>query len=446
MTDTTTDKTTDATDKSKVIIPTSKGSEEIAEKRHNELVPFTSPSRATDAEKANVTPSPVGKPLVNTAALAARSESIVSEKSVIVLLHKSGRSKVWDYMKPFKFSTGFDAKKDGTAVHKLLHESLSDAEKQRFICSICFADPTKCLNDCHKALPYGKPANGMHHLKSSHRNVWEAAATGSGAGSSSGGHQQLLVEAFSNSATTRTNVMSKFEYILFRFINDNGISYSVVDKSNFRELITFIIENAAYLKALGYEFTGRYRLREVQHSHFNALVQFVSAEVREVRDYYAKVTGRRQPFLVVSHDDWDGNTRDIRGISIMFVHPLTFKYSQIAVILLPPDGKKSIDICNDAMHGLERYLIDAGDLYAPVNDTTTSAGKFAVRLIICVVLNLLKERPIDLPVLSLRYRYMVLLPVESTCNRLRGTCIGVIWQMPVLLCVLDRSTLLSRPR
>ena len=95
------------TDKSKVIMPTSKGSEEITEKRHSELVPFTSPSRATDAEKANVTPSPTGKPLINAAALAARSDALANEKAVIVLFPKSGRSMVWNYMKLFKFSAGF---------------------------------------------------------------------------------------------------------------------------------------------------------------------------------------------------------------------------------------------------------------------------------------------------------------------------------------------------
>lgn len=86
------------TDKSKVVMPTSKGSD------HDELVPFTSPSRATDAEKANVTPSPTGKPLINAAALAARSDALANEKAVIVLFPKSGRSMVWNYMKLFKFS------------------------------------------------------------------------------------------------------------------------------------------------------------------------------------------------------------------------------------------------------------------------------------------------------------------------------------------------------
>ena len=57
-------------------------------------------------------------------------------------------------------------------------------------------------------------------------------------------------------------------------------------------------------------------------------------------------------------------------------HPVTFAFRQIAIALLPPEGKKAVDVKADGYKAFLRYGIEKYDLAAPVNDTTTSAGEF----------------------------------------------------------------------
>ena len=120
-------------------------------------------------------------------------------------------------------------------------------------------------------------------------------------------------------------------------------------------------------------------------SQFGFLVHFVSKDVKEIREYYMGVTGVPQPFIIVSHDDWDGNTREIRGLSIMYAHPVTFAFRQIAIALLPPEGKKAVDVKADGYKAFLRYGIEKYDLAAPVNDTTTSAGELCLLLALLLV-------------------------------------------------------------
>lgn len=353
----------------------------------------SSPDRAAAAGTGTtasvaVSPSPSK---VSIEALAADQKAVLNEKAAIVLIKKTGgKSIVWDPdhgMCKYDFHDDFDVDEDGTVAHKKLKAAMNEKNGAfLYICATCFKDPTTRLSSCIFSLHNNQSANGTHHLSTVHKE-WYDAAKG---GKSSAAKQLSLFQALTNSDTTKKNVMMQFEHLLFECINDNAITYNTVEKDNFRKLILFVIENAAYLKALGYEKTGRHRLHAVQCDQFGFLVHFVRQDVREIREYYMGVTGVSQPFIIVSHDDWDGNTREIRGLSIMYAHPVTFNFRQIAVALLPPDGKKAIDVKADGYKAFLRYGIEKGDLAAPVNDTTASAGKFLA--LIRFLLSPLKDR------------------------------------------------------
>lgn len=85
--------------------------------------------------------------------------------------------------------------------------------------------------------------------------------------------------------------------------------------------------------------------------------------------------GSRQAFITVGHDVWDGKRKQINGLSIFFVHPVSLEMYRIPVALTPPSGKTAIELCKTSMKGLERYEIEIDDLFRSLNDNCTTAKK-----------------------------------------------------------------------
>ena len=79
------------------------------------------------------------------------------------------------------------------------------------------------------------------------------------------------------------------------------------------------------------------------------------------------------PFLIVSHDGWDGKRKLIFGVSLFFIHPANLVMYRIPVGLTEPIGKNVDDLAKLTMDVLERYGGEAAGILRSVSDNTNVA-------------------------------------------------------------------------
>ena len=85
--------------------------------------------------------------------------------------------------------------------------------------------------------------------------------------------------------------------------------------------------------------------------------------------------GKRQQFVCVATDVWDGKSRKINGITIFFVNPFTMSVVSIPIALTPPLWETALSLCKTCMLGLDQVGLEMQDMFRAVNDNCATAIK-----------------------------------------------------------------------
>jgi hypothetical protein len=83
-----------------------------------------------------------------------------------------------------------------------------------------------------------------------------------------------------------------------RFFNNCGIPIRSASSPEFRELMSFTVEHAAYLKKNQERLVvGHHKFSQISKKRLEELVFVVSSVVKESREYFYKATGKNVPRL-----------------------------------------------------------------------------------------------------------------------------------------------------
>lgn len=235
-------------------------------------------------------------------------------------------------------------------------------DKFRKCCTLCKSEG-KSLEDSLFIIKDGKPGNANDHLKKQHKKFFDAKAkeeaakleekkkrkspaTTSNASSNSNSKKTkqsslplISQNRRAGTAEERTAAVQQFEVLIARFVNNKALADSVVVDPHFREMIDFSINHGHLLG--DYKHMGRTRFVSIQCKNWLDFNEKVSNLIKEICQFYIEATGRRQGFVCVSHDVWDGKRKEINGLTIFFIHPVTGVYYRIPLALAKPDVSAS---------------------------------------------------------------------------------------------------------
>ena len=230
-------------------------------------------------------------------------------------------------------------------------------EKDTKCCLLCKSKGKALLDSLFQIKP-GKPGNANSHLKKMHKDHFDAiqmekeekearrqeqkrksSSAASGAPPKKMKQAPLPIFPQNNrrAGTTeeRKAAVSQFEVKICRFVNGKALADNVVEDPNFRDMIDFSIKHAHLLS--DYKHMGRHRYLSIQCKNWTEFNEKVSKLIKDAREYYVNATGRRQAFVSVSHDVWEGKRKEINGLTIYFLDPVSGSYYRIPVALMKPD-------------------------------------------------------------------------------------------------------------
>lgn len=108
---------------------------------------------------------------------------------------------------------------------------------------------------------------------------------------------------------------------IYRFLNDCGISKSVVEKKPFRDMVDTISSMGTRL-ASSELLMGVARYKKMQMESVKGMLASITSFVQRTRQFYYHKTGRHQGFASLCHDVADGRKREILGLSIILGDPM----------------------------------------------------------------------------------------------------------------------------
>ena len=104
----------------------------------------------------------------------------------------------------------------------------------------------------------------------------------------------------------------------FKFINNGDHTDKATINPNFHSMIDVAITHTKELNG-SLKPMGLRNSVSIQFSSYDEFTSTVSSLVAKVRQWYIKETGSVKPFITVAHDVWDGNHKQINGLSIFFI-------------------------------------------------------------------------------------------------------------------------------
>ena len=109
---------------------------------------------------------------------------------------------------------------------------------------------------------------------------------------------------------------------LYHFFNDANIAIDQSNKSNLRQFVTYIIDNASSFRQRKSECCfSKYKYKKYEVEVFYDFLNLVRKLIAYTREHYNENLKSNIPFLYVAHDGWDSNDHDVLGVSIHFGLP-----------------------------------------------------------------------------------------------------------------------------
>eukprot|EP00956_Cyclotella_meneghiniana_P032817 scaffold91636_cov36-Cyclotella_meneghiniana.AAC.3 len=328
---------------------------------------------------------------LNEEGMSHKEQCEMEWAAVSISRTKDSKKKSWvyEYMHDIRVKKAFIGS-DLVNTSKAIKKAVCPDAK---CCTLC-KDEGKSLEESVYIVKQGKPANANTHLKNKHAEYFakkeqeekekaEQKKKRKTSSPSSNDPPKKLKQS-PLSLVPKSNIRAgtkeerklagdQLEHKIVRFINNKALPDNVVECPFFRDLMDFTIQHAHLLG--DYKHMGTYRFVSIQCKNWIEFKEKVSTLIKQTRNHYIKATGRRQAFVCVSHDVWEGKRKEINGLTIYFIEPVSATFYRIPIALTKPDGKKALELCATNMRGLERVGIEMLDLFKSANDGCTTAVK-----------------------------------------------------------------------
>ena len=107
--------------------------------------------------------------------------------------------------------------------------------------------------------------------------------------------------------------------------------------------------------------------------HFGWTIHYIRRHIELIRNHYVKITKQQQGFISLCHDIADAKSKEILGLTVVYICPLSGMYFLVPVGVIAAKGKKASVVAEQSCKILRRFGITESDMYRPVNDNTNSA-------------------------------------------------------------------------
>jgi len=168
-----------------------------------------------------------------------------------------------------------------------------------FICTFCKAQGLP-LEKCLKAMTCGDTSNGNTHLKEQHAKEREAAKKKRDASTNNNTLKFPVIKTkkkkLTKKSTASIEAENKLQHLIFTFVNNGGLPTSVINDSNFHNMIDFVKEKAGDLR--DYKHMGNRKFISIQCNSFAELLSVVQKKVENIREWYKKHTVSTHMVLV----------------------------------------------------------------------------------------------------------------------------------------------------
>lgn len=175
-------------------------------------------------------------------------------------------------------------------------------------------------------------------------------------------------------------IIDRFHDKVFNFANNNNLSTRSVahaDRPEFRDLIAFVIAEAGTLRNISHSklFMGKDKFTGTRAGKYEELIAGTAFYIKEVSDFYSSLLKKAQPFIIVAHDGWDSDKKDMLGITIFFYHPVRRRHFRIPIALMHVHVKDAESTADIALKMLARVGVTKEMIFRSVNDTANTAVK-----------------------------------------------------------------------
>ena len=117
-----------------------------------------------------------------------------------------------------------------------------------------------------------------------------------------------------------------------------------IDKQDFWDMLMYSPNTGALFKHLvekDLKF-GERKFEQICSSSISNTIMVISSFIECSRHFYRDSTGKQQGFISVCHDLWDGKFRELLGLSIAFIDPISMKLFLIPHGLATAKRKKPL--------------------------------------------------------------------------------------------------------
>jgi hypothetical protein len=155
---------------------------------------------------------------------------------------------------------------------------------------------------------------------------------------------------------SRAQLINKMHELLYILVNDANIPAHVVRNTRLWDVIEFAVNNGRQMSGAGRSGIqmGRFKYNTMQAISFGRMVTTIQRLVADTKEYFARFTKKRVPFIYVGHDIWDGKNKSVLGLCLFIASPLLERLVILPVAMLRNRGKDSVSIANQALQALKR--------------------------------------------------------------------------------------------
>jgi hypothetical protein len=177
------------------------------------------------------------------------------------------------------------------------------------------------------------------------------------------------------------SIVNEYHTKIVKWATDANIpARAICSNQQFDDVVSFALRNGpALLKAAKGRTIGFRKFVSIRKSEFDKMMNCINHCVLEAREYYKSIAkvkdGKPFGFINVGHDIWESAQRELLGVSVYFWNPIANQYNVWAIGLSRVPSHSADDVSKVTLALMARCGIEQGDLYRPVNDTTSAALK-----------------------------------------------------------------------
>ena len=256
------------------------------------------------------------------------------------------------------------------------NDTYKSINKRMVVCPLCFENPNKSLDECLLGLGDGISSNIKQHHDAKHPHISASLKDDD----TNNDPTQSTMKQYSGTMVSRSDAKSLLHQAIYRFVNDNGFPARTVEKDSFRELLQCAIANAPKLSPKDCEISNK-AITKMRLLSYNEFVATVTMLGNKVRAAYALLCGKPIAFATICHDIWQGNNKDILGITLVFTDPRNGENYKIPIGLANVKGHTAVQVAEHTAKILKNVSFTQTDLCSSVNDNTNSAvlaGKYII--------------------------------------------------------------------